>query len=541
MCLFVCGLILCLSTREYVKKFFFEDTSRNLLSLECRIFYEINLLKSRIFNEVNLLKSKIKRKQIEYLMKRGNKHLDQDNDDKARRYFEKIVEINPNYGHVWTKLGITSYKKNPIEAFTFFQTAIEIDPNDYVARYYIGAIYFNQKDNKNALLSYRKAIEINPDWLSECHTGIIDACENLSLVSNDQKDYQEIIFWYKKLIEYNPEDDETKKKLLDIYEILGIEPPDTEIEIRKENNNDINSNYSNNYDGNNEIKILREFEFIHGQVRFKIAFVNKSDTVITDLETYFKIPEALKWIGHEPDFKRKGDSVIIPKLNPEEKKVISLYLEPINCMEGDIRATLSYSDARNQLHTAIMKDKTINITCPIFFTTEDANPARVKSLHRSLTNKDRKILPLPSGNLTEIFALIQSAIGSHDIKLISKEFSLEEKIGELMYYGVTKVKQNSMVIKALLDGNQLVIELEVAGNSEDSITSLLAEIQNQLRTSFNEKGLIKNKNVFMEMKTSVILRICPHCGSEIKAEDQIKYKKGADIFCEWCKHFIMNY
>lgn len=259
------------------------------------------------------------------------------------------------------------------------------------------------------------------------------------------------------------------------------------------------------------------------------------------METNFKIPEALKWIGHEPDYKRKGDSVIIPKLNPKEKKAISLYLEPINCMEGDIRATISYTDAHNRLHTAIMKDKTINIACPIFFTTEDANPARVKSLYRSLTNKDRKRLPLPSGNLTEIFSIIQSAIGSHDIKLISKEFSLEEKIGELVYYGVTKVKQNSMVIKAFLDEKQKVIEFEVAGNNEDSITSLLAEIQNQLRTSFKENGLIKNENVFMEMKTSVILRICPHCGSEIKSDDQIKYKNGEDICCEWCKNIILNY
>ena len=98
-----------------------------------------------------------------------------------------------------------------------------------------------------------------------------------------------------------------------------------------------------------------------------------------------------------------------------------------------------------------------------------------------------------------------------------------------------------MVIKAFLDGNQQVIELEVAGNNENSITSLLAEIQNQLRTSFKENGLIKNENVFMEMKTSVILRICPHCGSEIKSEDQIKFKNGEDICCEWCKHIIFNY
>jgi hypothetical protein len=98
-----------------------------------------------------------------------------------------------------------------------------------------------------------------------------------------------------------------------------------------------------------------------------------------------------------------------------------------------------------------------------------------------------------------------------------------------------------MIIKALLDGKHHVIELEIAGNQEDAITALLAEIQDQLRRSFTEHGLIANGAGFMEMKTSVILRICPYCGDAIPGEDQLKYKKGTEISCAWCKKVFVTY
>ena len=468
------------------------------------------------------------------------------------------LEIDPNHALAWNNLGLShQHQNNYYEAIRCYNRALEIDPNYALAWNYLGITHNTQKNYQEAIRCFKKALQIEPNNVS-AKIKLLDIKKKLDKESlNSEKEVAlsktlfEILSIEEKYLLYNRE---TGKRAIirgrKTNNYKGWESENQNSMVDLAILTDIQNQLIPSFKGNGliknkitlmEIKIIREYEYFHGQIRFKIGFINNTDTVITDLDTNFRIPEALKWVGHEPDFKRMGNSVLIPKLNPGEKKAISLYLEPINCMEGNIRATISYSDARNRLHTAIMKDKTINITCPIFFTPEDANPARVKSLYKSLKNKDRKRLPLPSGNETKIFSLIQSAIGSHDIKLITKEFSLEEKIGGLMYYGVTKVKQNCMVIKAFLDGKQQVIELEVAGNSEDSITSLLAEIQNQLRTSFLENELIKNQNAFMEMKTGVILRICPYCGSEIKSEDQIKYKNGEDISCEWCDHFILNY
>ena len=98
-----------------------------------------------------------------------------------------------------------------------------------------------------------------------------------------------------------------------------------------------------------------------------------------------------------------------------------------------------------------------------------------------------------------------------------------------------------MVIKAKIDGKNLIIELEVAGNEESSTTALLAELENQLRDSFKEKDLIKNPDKFFDIRTSVRLRICPNCGSNISSEDQINFDKGEDVRCKRCDYLIRKY
>ncbi len=213
------------------------------------------------------------------------------------------------------------------------------------------------------------------------------------------------------------------------------------------------------------LSIIREFEFIGGQLRFKVGLKNNTQYSLTSLKITFDIPKALKWILHEPGYERKGDSLLISKLGVNEKKAISLYLEPINCMESSINATISFYDVRDKPHALTMKPKMISITCPIFFTKVDANLARVKSLRRRLAHHDKKIFPLiRSEESLLIFSSILSVLEKFDIKLTYKDFSEEDRFGEAWFYGITKVKKNQFAIYVLLDGENRKIEIEVSGN-----------------------------------------------------------------------------
>ncbi|KKL73118.1 hypothetical protein LCGC14_2078110, partial [marine sediment metagenome] len=207
------------------------------------------------------------------------------------------------------------------------------------------------------------------------------------------------------------------------------------------------------------LSIIREFEFIGGQIRFKVGLKNNTRYSLTSLKITFDIPKALKWILNEPGYERKGDSLLISKLGVNEKKALSLYLEPINCVESPINATVSFFDARDKPHALTMKPKLISITCPIFFTEVDANLARVKSLRRRLTHHDKKIFPLiRSEESLSIFSSILSVLEKFDIKLTFKDFSEEDKFGEAWFYGITKVKKNQIVIYVLLDGENRKVE-----------------------------------------------------------------------------------
>jgi len=283
------------------------------------------------------------------------------------------------------------------------------------------------------------------------------------------------------------------------------------------------------------LSIVREFEFIGGQIRFKIGLINNTKFPFTNLKITFNIPDALKWIINEPSYERKGDSLLISKLGVKEKKVVSLYLEPINCMESPINATVSFFDVRDKPHALTMNPKTISITCPIFFTKSDANLARVKSLRRRLTHQDKKIFPLiKSEESQSIFSSILSVLNRFDIKLTFKDFSEEERFGEAWFYGITKVKKNQIVIYVILDGTNKKVEIEVSGNDEQQITAFLAEIGDRTRKQLVRDKIIDIEDVFYDMRISILSKLCPYCYSPISGDQVHNIMNGTIFRCKNC-------
>ena len=289
------------------------------------------------------------------------------------------------------------------------------------------------------------------------------------------------------------------------------------------------------------LSINREYEHLGGQVRFKIALINNTRSALTNFNITFRLPDALKWIKHEPNYDRKGDSIFISKLGVNEKKTVSLYLEPINCLESPINATVSFFDRKDRPQAVIMSPKKVSITCPIFFTKEEVNLARVKHLQRSLTQKQKKILPISNiEKISLIFSSILSVLGKHDIKLVYKELSVKGKLGEAWYYGVTKVKERRLVTYILLDGEINTLELEVSGDHEEQITGFLAEIGNEIKQELLKHKIISLDDRFYNMRCSVLLNECPFCGGPIPAEVVQKYEYGESINCKFCGKLIIN-
>lgn len=282
-------------------------------------------------------------------------------------------------------------------------------------------------------------------------------------------------------------------------------------------------------------KISREYEFVGGQVRFKFSLLNKTGEVLTDIAIMFRIPDALKWVTHEPNYERKGDTLIIPKLGLGEKKAVSLYLEPLNCLKSPLNASITFFDGKNRPQAVAMDPKEIEVTCPIFFTREDANLARVRNLRDNAAHKDLKLLPiLDTKKLEEFFTTALDVIGKYDVKLISQEFSLDKKTGEAWFYGITKVEKQKIVIAVRLAGDKQVLEVEVSGDDQEKNTAFLAEIEGQMRRSLETEQALPTDLQFYDIRTSILLGTCPYCGANIPMESIQDFKDGNSIQCIFC-------
>jgi len=289
------------------------------------------------------------------------------------------------------------------------------------------------------------------------------------------------------------------------------------------------------------LKIIREYEFIRGQVRFKVGLINNTNNPLTNFKISLDLPDALKWVMHEPKkYERKGDSISISKLGKNEKKVVSFYLEPINCMESPINATVSFFDVNDRPQAIPMEPKMISLTCPIFFTKDEANLARVKKLQRSLAHRDKKIFPIVNSEKNSlIFSTILSVIGDYDIKLISKEFSEKDQFGEAWYYGTTKVKKNRIITYILIDGESKTIEIEVTADDTGQITGFLAELGNRFRDELLRHNIIDSEQKFYDISMSIHLNHCPYCWNTIPSELTQKYLNGDPITCKYCNETLI--
>ena len=133
----------------------------------------------------------------------GNKS----NYDKAIECYQKAIEINPEYAEAYYKMGVAYVDKgNYDKAIECFQKAIEINPDDADAYYNMGIIYGWEKCSYVKAIEYfQKAIEIDPDDAR--------AYKNMGLAYGNKSNYDKAIECFQKAIEINPDDADAYKNM----------------------------------------------------------------------------------------------------------------------------------------------------------------------------------------------------------------------------------------------------------------------------------------------------------------------------------------
>ena len=321
-----------------------------------------------------------------------------------------------------------------------------------------------------------------------------------------------------------------------VSELGGLKLENSEIFIKSKTNQTLNFKVESK-DGflvstpdikKGDILIERETENFRGFIRLKLAVINKSKAVITDVG--LKIVHDLKVLRFdhiEPDYTIRGQEIHLGNINRKEKKTVAVYLDPMMCTSLFIDATATFKDLKGDIQMVKMDRKKVNVVCPIFFTTETANPAMLKNLISNvLTHNDSKVYTLPQGfTPQQAFELCKEVCCGRDIKFV-REFSQPQPyLGEAWYYGTTKINNNQLVIRVSVRKETNSIELFVASSIQASLTGLLAELGHDLSEKLNRKGMKVQQITNITIKDSIIHRsnllFSEGEQSEINIEDSI--------------------
>ena len=105
---------------------------------------------------------------------------------------KELINVFLSYGVYLSDEFVMEFEKS----IKYFNKILEIDPNYYRAVYNIGIAYFNLGDMTNAMRAYNNAIKIKPDY-KHCYY-------NIGLIYEVKENLKEALKFYKKALEIDP-------------------------------------------------------------------------------------------------------------------------------------------------------------------------------------------------------------------------------------------------------------------------------------------------------------------------------------------------
>jgi len=447
--------------------------------------------------------------------KKGERHLSKHKLQEAEKEMKKAVQ---DFTNVKTK--VKSHDLSQIEI-------PHIDENLKYLEINLQKVNIEKIIEKNEK-TVRDAENLKKDNLTDAIKKISDVCKNYLELKNNLKKNKEMAPLMKKIDKKIIETREMQEEYRQSFdELIGITPATKPVSLDIPRSEKVANKRS--------VDIKREYDFVSGEVRFRIALKNLMESTITNIQININIPPSLRWVIHEPRYPKKGDTVEIPKLGAQEKASIAIYLAPISCLEGQINATITYFDSYNNPHALTMEPKTVAITCPIFFTSQTANLARVKNLYEHFSFRQTKLYPIiKKSKIYRLFEVFIKILNEFDIKMVLREYNKDTNEGEAWFYGETKVKKNHLVIHISTEKNFELIQLEVGGNTQEQVTSFLAEINSRIKEAVLKKEIFDKTIIYNDIKTSILSYVCPYCGDEILEKTVRTFIDGDRFQCRYC-------
>src|SRR3989304_2075192 len=148
-----------------------------------------------------------------YLIK-GNNSFNLTNYVEAISFYDKAIEIEPNHIAALAKKGEALAKLERFEeVISIFNKVIEINPNHANALYYNGEVYFQLDDFEKAVFFYDKSLEIEPN-----HVGALSG-KGYALAKLD--DFEKSDTYFDRALKLEPDNVETLYKRGSAFLVQG--------------------------------------------------------------------------------------------------------------------------------------------------------------------------------------------------------------------------------------------------------------------------------------------------------------------------------
>ncbi|MFX0003486.1 MAG: PCI domain-containing protein [Candidatus Hodarchaeota archaeon] len=105
-----------------------------------------------------------------------------------------------------------------------------------------------------------------------------------------------------------------------------------------------------------KVEVVRDYDFVGGQLHFKVAVRNQSDMTINTVKVLLDVPSS---------YNTKSPLITVPVIEAKNSRGVDFYLEPKECGISNITGDVIYKTATGEKKTVHIRKKEVQIKCPL--------------------------------------------------------------------------------------------------------------------------------------------------------------------------------